>query len=50
MLSFKLLKLLDFIRSNWIYLPRGLQMDLVDSLDDFREMIVISKYERRKNG
>ena len=50
MLSLKLLKLLEFIRSNWIHLPKGLQMDLVEQLEDYKEMIVISKYERNLNG
>lgn len=48
MFCFKLFKLLDFIRSNWIYLPKGLQLDLVEQLDDYKEMILISKFERRK--
>ena len=46
MLIFKLIKLFDFIRSNWTYLPKGLQTELVDHLDDYREIILISKYER----
>ena len=50
MLIFKLIKLFDFIRSNWSYLPKTLQADLVEQLDDSREMIVISKYERSRNG
>ena len=50
MLSFRLSKLLDYIRTNWIHLPRGLQLDLVEQLEDYKEMIIISKYERNKNG
>lgn len=50
MLIFKLIKLLDYIRSNWTYLPKGLQYDLVEQLEDYKEMIVISKYERSRNG
>ena len=50
MLSFKLLKLLDYIRTNWIFLPKGLQVDLVEQLEDYKEMIIISKYERNNNG
>lgn len=49
MFSFRIFKLLDFIRSNWVYLPKGFQIDLVEQLEDYKEMIIISKYERRNN-
>lgn len=46
----KLIRLFYYIRLNWLYLPNGLQDDLVDTLEDYICMIRISKLERRKNG